>query len=276
MPKMVISFCLPSAELEPFTTLLGQADGSGLRMEDGVVVGCRHLWGAAHRPADPDMTLSYIAAISRMMPTITEEDLAAIEGHQSVLYLAGPELDEGEDLLGPVMDAFGMIDLFLKVGAISAKCESSAIAHGAASWVRLYAELREAHGDGDASGLVQVLNQAFVQGQIRNDDGVLYSCGHHLLGCPEIAVHESDCDDEVPAEALLIILGQYQHPLNDTNPLQDGEDAPLPPHFPRFTSHHQPDGTLPPDDLFHNPWGFWRLKRAAAPPPSKPRWKLWG
>jgi hypothetical protein len=100
------------------------------------------------------------------------------------------------------------------------------------------------------------LHRAWVRRPI-GADGVLYSCGMHLLGQPdvELAAGGSELAAVLWLDALAVYLLAEQPPEG----VRDGEGFRLEAGGQRRLLRHLPCDRYPADDPFHNPHGDWRL-----------------
>lgn len=183
---------------------------------------------------DPDLKNAFsIAGRGRL----TNEDLEAIASHTFTLYLVA----EG----GTVEVAKGLLHAangLLKAGGMAVKIESTGVAHRADQWAEFCAQ--------NHSGNLLKTYVTYVGGH-----GVYYSCGMHNLGHPD-AVVEADIPPNDAARLLHTFVGYLlvEHPkLNDSETFSVDADA------PRYRLFHEPCTMYEAGDLFHNPFGVWKL-----------------
>jgi Domain of unknown function (DUF4261) len=168
---------------------------------------------------------------------LTDEDLTAIDSHTFTLYLVaeGGSVETAKRLLHAA-------NALLKSGGMAVKIESAGTAHRAEQW----AEFCEVD-------LLSNLLQAYVT--YVGGDGVYYSCGMHNLGFPD-AVVEADISPNDAAKILHSFLGY----LAFENPkLNDRETFSVDAAAPRYRLFREPCTMFEPSDLFHNPFGMWKL-----------------
>lgn len=171
---------------------------------------------------------------------LTKETLDRLARHTMTVYLVAEEPASAEVAARAMRFARALLD----AGGLAVKAECSGVAHGADEWRRLCAlpspELAAYHG---------------LTLRVREPkERVTYSSGLHQLGLPDAVVP----GDEPAQGALLDLFGKYlllERPrLADGHTFSEAEGA------RRYRLHLEPDTRFPPDDLFHNPFGRWRLE----------------
>jgi hypothetical protein len=168
---------------------------------------------------------------------LSEQDLEAIGSHTFTLYLGAPG--------GSVAAAKNLLHAangLLKAGGLAVKVESTGTAHRADQWAEFCSH--------DHLGS---LLQAYVN-YVGSED-VYYSCGMHNLGHPDALV-EADISPNDAAE-LLHTFASYLLIENAT--LKDRETFSIDADAPRFRLFHGPCRMYEDGDLFHNPFGVWKL-----------------
>lgn len=203
-------------------------------------------------PRMPDAFEAGMAAAS-----FEEADRDAVESHDTVGYLlSAPMMRElSVDTSRRLLAATAAL---LRSGATAVKNESSGIAHGRDRWLALAAEAAGAEAEDLAAALVA----AWVKRPIY-DGRVLYSCGMHLLGAPEVEIEADEgrlagdglSDLVVHLDALAIYL------LTDprAEEIEDGAGFRLTEDAPRRLLRTGPCDRYDEDDLFFNPYGYVRL-----------------
>lgn len=171
---------------------------------------------------------------------LTEEDLEAIGAHTFTLYLVAPG-GSVEAARNSLHAANGL----LKAGGLAVKIESSGTAHSAGQW----AEFCTLDNVGN-------LLKAFVT-YIRGK-GLFYSCGMHNLGYPD-AVVEVEIQPDDAAKLLHAFVGYL---LAENPTLNDGETFSIDADAPRYRLSREPCTMFEADNLFHNPFGVWKLMPA--------------
>jgi len=129
---------------------------------------------------DPRMPDAFDACRDRRNDTWKAEDTKAVKAHKSVAYILSPPLSVASaKTISRKM--LGLIPALFKAGATAIKGESAGIAHGRAGWLKLAKQRAKS----------EALCDAWVRYPIYDEeDEVLYSCGLHLLGLPDVEVAE--------------------------------------------------------------------------------------
>jgi hypothetical protein len=199
---------------------------------------------------DPRMAEAFRACADRVVPSFDDADWAAVDAHTDVLYLLSPAYTDvtAVDVASRTLAATAAL---LRDGATAAKGECSGIAHGHDRWLEL-ADL--AQGATVDSDLVSALHLAWVRRPI-GDAGWLYTCGMHLLGQPDIEYPDDDPDWLEWMDALALYL-LAELPADG---MRSGEGFRLSADGPRRVLRHTPCDRYDADDLFFNPYGYWRL-----------------
>jgi hypothetical protein len=168
---------------------------------------------------------------------LTDKDLDAIGSHTFTLYLAaqGGSIDAAKKVLHAA-------NALLKAGGLAVKIESTGTAHRADQWEEFCAHEH-----------VPNLLQAYVT--YIGGDGVYYSCGMHNLGHCD-AVIEADIPPNDAANLLHTFLGYF---LVENPKLKDRETFSVDADAPRYRLFHEACTMYEAGDLFHNPFGVWKL-----------------
>ncbi|QFG23619.1 hypothetical protein [Actinomadura sp. WMMB 499] len=228
---------------------LGLAEMERIAADFGGFVLDREYSGAE---PDPRMPRAFEAAGAS---SFEQADRDAVEAHDSVGYLLSMPMMR-ELAAGTSRRLLAATGALLRAGAAAVKSESSGIAHGRERWLALADRADGAADEELASALVS----AWVQLPIR-DGEVLYSCGMHLLGAPDVEIEAGEgrlADDLVlHLDALAIYL------LTDPRAaeIEDGAGFRLTPDAPRRLLRTGPCDRYDEDDLFFNPYGYVRLTR---------------
>jgi hypothetical protein len=215
---------------------------------------------------DPRMIRAFEACLARA--SFTDADWAALEQHDSVAYLLPrpmravtmpPELARPM-LLALSRTALALSAALLRAGATAVKNESNGLTHGRDRWLALAAAAAAAATDDE---LAAVLYQATVKRPVSTGE-LLYSCGMHLLGAPDVELAATPSTDAELAEYVTVLDALALYLLTDERAvtMADGEAFRLTADAPRWLLHHHPDDRHDADDFFHNPLGYWRLTRA--------------
>lgn len=189
--------------------------------------------------SDERMPTSFAASWDRAPPSHTEKDRDAMSTHGSVAYVLSQELTQ-EASVDTGVRALDLIDALFEDGALACKCDTAGVAHGAKRWRTLAARLRESDRS-DRRERGAILYRAFVRRPL-SDEGVLYSCGMHQLGYPDIEYlgprDELAATDLIDRAAKAVLAG-------------DRVDLP-----------HAPCSRYEGDFFFYNPYGYLRIEEA--------------
>jgi hypothetical protein len=200
---------------------------------------------------DPRMVEAFDVSADLVVPSFTQRDQAAVSDHRAVAYVLGP-LATGPEAFGASRRMLAVTAALLQEGADAAKSESSGIAHGRERWLHLAATAAAAT---DRAGQAPPLYAAFVRRPL-SSGLVYYSCGLHLLGEADVEITAADDDRGLEwmdglARYLLIESGSTR--------IRDGDTFGLQADSARRVLRHRDCTRYRDDDLFFNPWGYWRL-----------------
>ena len=168
---------------------------------------------------------------------IPEKELGEIADHKMTLYVSS-DVGSVETTL-ELMDAARVL---LDGGGLGVKVESSGVAHSKSIWPDLC-------DDTDMGAKLHAM-VAFV-----GDDNSFYSCGMHHFGLRDVVVQ----DTLDPLVAGKIMEGFCSYQLMEAPAMLDGETFSLQEGEPRYQLHREPCHEFAEGDLFHNPYGIWRL-----------------
>jgi hypothetical protein len=200
---------------------------------------------------DPRMSRAFDVSADRVVPSFTEADHAAVAAHRAVAYVVAPP-HTAEQALEFSQRVLTLTAALLHAGAAAVKHESSGIAHGRDRWLSLASSAGAAR---DAMALAPVLYLAFVRRPLA--DGLLfYTCGMHLLGEADIELTAADDDDGLD---WMDALAGYLLIERGSGGIDEGDTFGFAADSPRRVLRHRPCTRYPPDDLCHNPYGYWRL-----------------
>jgi hypothetical protein len=208
-----------------------------------------------HSEAEPDPRMPEAFKACMAAASFDEADWAAVESHDTVGYLLSAPMmrDVAADTSRRVLAATAAL---LRSGASAVKNESSGITHGRDRWLALADRVADAKDEDLAGDLVT----AWVKLPIY-DGRVLYSCGMHLLGAPEveIEVHEDHQDDLPDLVTLLDVLAIYLLTDPRAQEIKDGAGFRMTEHAPRRLLRTGTCDRYDEDDFFFNPYGYVRL-----------------
>lgn len=208
---------------------------------------------------DPRMRRAFEYSMDRAHPTMTEADWADIERHDSVAYLLSPPIEPGS-ALRVAARMLALTAAVLRSGGTAAKGESSGIAHGREHWLALAGRVGSGPSEFD---LAVALQEAWVRRPISDGD-LLYTCGMHLLGEPDI---EFEVDPAAGDDVLAWLEVFALYLLTERPSIRDGETFRPAEDLPRRRLQARPCTRYEEDDFFFNPHGYWRLLR----PDDRPR-----
>lgn len=205
----------------------------------------------SQRDPDPRMAEAFEVSADLVVPSFTDEDRAAVAEHQAVAYILGPSAASYEGF-AVTRRMLAVVAALLQNGGTAAKSESSGIAHGRDRWLHLASVAAAAN---DRAGQAPPLYAAFVRRPL-SSGLVYYSCGLHLMGEADVEITAADDDRGLEwmdglARYLLIDRGSAR--------IRDGDTFGLQADSPRRVLRHRACTRYRDDDLFYNPWGYWRL-----------------
>ncbi|TDC79302.1 hypothetical protein [Actinomadura sp. 7K507] len=206
---------------------------------------------------DPRMPEAFEASMAGA--PFEDADRDAVESHDTVGYLLSAPMMRGlaADTSRRLLEATAAL---LRSGAAAVKNESSGTAHGRDRWLALAEQAAEAKDEELAGTLVE----AWVKRPIY-DGEVLYSCGMHLLGAPDVEIEvdeEQLTEDGVPELAMhLDALAIYLLTDPRAQEIEDGAGFRLTEDAPRHILRTGTCDRYEDDDLFFNPYGYVRLTR---------------
>jgi hypothetical protein len=168
---------------------------------------------------------------------LTDDDLTAIGSHTFTLYLVA---DGGSIAAAKTLLSAG--NALLKSGGLAIKVESTGTAHRADQWAEFCAH--------DHLGNLLQAYVAYV-----GSNGTFYSCGMHNLGHPDALVEA----DIAPTDAAKLLHTFVGYLLVENPKLKDRETFSIDADAPRYRLFHEACTMYEAGDLFHNPYGVWKL-----------------
>jgi hypothetical protein len=223
----------------------GRYVGSELTVEEHGVAGIGVLdtqtaWACVceFRPAMPNIAPFFL---TMGYGHVTPRDADAVARHRSILVLMAP--GGSDETAGYMMDC---VSAALDADGLGVIIESTGIAHAPRDWRTLAAQ------DDRASGLYW----AYVAtiGPKGPRKRTIYTCGMHNLGERD-AITEAFTDPQEAAYTIHTFLGYLRQ---SGQPVADGDEIGSE-EGPMFRVVMEPCTTYPPADLFHNPYGMWRI-----------------
>lgn len=193
---------------------------------------------------DNRMTESFAMSECTVSPSLSEVDISSIADHKNVAYVLSPRIRK-EAALDIASQTLRLVESLFAAGARAIKCESSGLTHGMQKWRKL-AESCDAPS----------LYWAWVRRPLV-DNGVMYSCGMHLLGHPDIEIVTAPT-----SEPLDLIDGFCMYLLVDVpgDRLQPGHTFSLNAEAPKQILDRTVCKRYEDDEFFCNPEGYWRLQ----------------
>jgi len=228
-------------DVERLADVVGRVGGPGFRLDRDYT----------QDQPDPRMPEAFEVSADRVVPSFTDRDRAAVAEHKAVAYILGPQAG-AEQAFGVSHRMLAVIGALLREGADAVKSESSGIAHGRERWLYLADAAATAT---DRAGQAPALYSAFVRRPL-SSGLVYYSCGLHLLGEPDVEI--TAADDDLGLE-WMDGLGRYLLVDRGATEIVDGDTFGLAADSSRRTLRHRECTRYRDDDLFYNPWGYWRL-----------------
>ncbi|MGP4019382.1 hypothetical protein [Saccharopolyspora sp. 5N708] len=200
---------------------------------------------------DPRMPQAFEASLAGL--SFTDADWDAVDDHDSVAYVLAQAGREHASYTSERMLVVAA-ELFEHAGAMAIKSESCGLAHGRDTWLALAADAEDP----------EALRRAWVKRPINGGD-LLYSCGMHLLGSPDVELAaEGLLDPDRVDEWVELIDGLANYLLTEPRAaaIRDGEGFRLAEDAPRWLLRQQSCDRYDDDDIFFNPYGYWRLTPA--------------
>jgi hypothetical protein len=268
-PRIVLCIPGPWQSREELASRLEERafilEKEALRTADGA-----ESFTAEFRGPDPRMKGAFQASACRIRPSLRPIDYREIEAHRGVMYVLSPPYGRGT----AARVAARMLEVgraVIDAGGSAVKCESSGIAHSGDRWREMEQRLLAAGGSvATRSASVEErarawtpLFDAFVRLPILGESEDLYSCGMHLLGCPDGIVELRDFPGQNIRAGHQVLEGFLRSLRIDTAP----GSVPLNHVFKgagtedRFMSALELCTGVLPDDFFWNRWGCFRLRR---------------
>ncbi|MEU5099390.1 hypothetical protein [Streptomyces sp. NPDC020996] len=214
---------------------------------------------------DPRMRAAFGAALDARRSVLddefTDDDWAAVDAHDSVAYVLSPRISQST-ALDVSERALAVTAALLNCGATAVRNESSGVTCGRERWLAL-ADMAAAAGD--AYDLATALSRAWVVPALRSErDGVLYSCGMHLLGEADVEIapgrqHLEEPELQREWVTTLHIAAYYLLTDQPEQGIRNGEGFRISPDAPRWVMHRLECERYSSESFLFNPYGYWRL-----------------
>jgi hypothetical protein len=171
------------------------------------------------------------------MGQISEEDLTALEDYTFTLYLLSDKT--GREVVEIMMDAVvGLLD----AGGLVVKVEKAGFSVSAAQW-RKHASVKAAYS----------LYRSMVV--LVGDEREYFTCGMSAFGLPDCSVLGSDLET-----AFKVATEFCCYQMDEAPKLADGHTFGIAKGAPRYRLSFGNYIYHPPEDMFHNPDGLWKLE----------------
>ena len=168
---------------------------------------------------------------------LSDEELEAVRDHDVKVFVSGP--GGSVEAARAVLRAGAAV---VRAGGLGVFVDNCGSTHSPTDWL----ELADDGGDGGVYWALVDL----VGGR-----RLMYSVGMHCLGRRDVEL--PDPPDPGRGMYLLHTLLGYSYRSGQT--LADGDPV-GPPDGPSHVLRHVPCDRFPPDTLFHNPYGVWRIE----------------
>jgi len=244
--RHVVCFLGDWKDFDGVEATIAQVGGDGFRLDDE--------YSALAR--DPRMPRAFEASRDRVVPSFEESDEQAVAKHRAVAYVLSPPMEPGRaQQISARMLA--VIAALLDAGATAVKGESSGIAHGKKRWL----SMAKRASSTDALERAAALTDAWVRRPLDDDDrGVLYSCGMHLLGEPDIEmprlIEPMEAVRWIDALTIYLTAEKPEGGLRDGETFRPSEDD------ARRVLRSRKCDRYEEDDFFFNPNGYWNLEES--------------
>ncbi len=199
----------------------------------------QHHYSLEFCERDPKMKDAF--GIAGRITGITEETLDEIAGHKHIIFISGEtgSLHEAERI---AQAGLALLD----AGGIGLKVESTGKAFSKSMWVEFMANF-----DPESQ-----LYEMFVLDSIIDKEGTVFSCGMHNLGLRDTIVSNEQFED---AMHLIRIFGYYQ--IVDKPVIRNNQTFRQDLESPLFRVTNELHPPYEHNEIFHNPFGMWRLTR---------------
>jgi hypothetical protein len=185
-------------------------------------------------------TLLNTFAIAGLVNSVSEPFLNQIEKHEQIVYLIS---ETGSFEKAKALAYAG--NAILNAGGFGIYVESTGKAFEKEQWQELLENFEE-----------QSLYEMFVHDSIENKDGKVFSCGMHHLGLKDCIIYGQSSEE---ANTALKIWGSYQ--IIDKPIIKKGQTFGFPPIIPTFRIEEEKNPPYKEHELFHNPFGTWKLTK---------------
>lgn len=186
---------------------------------------------------DPNLREAFVAAGAGRL---SDPVLDAVASHIRTVYVLA--FDRGKAIVGKLIDACAAL---LDAGGHAIKIESSGLAHAPETWLEL--------AESSLKDYLMVDHFVVYVG----DAEEMSSCGMHSFALPDSTASRS-LDEDI--QATLTEFNRYV--MRESPEIQDKQTFGLSDEGPVFKLSLEQYTLYPAGDMFHNPFGAWRLQRA--------------
>lgn len=171
---------------------------------------------------------------------IDNPTLAAIGKNTHCLYFTTPAFAPDD-----ARAAMRACDALLTAGGIAVLVESSGKVHTSQAW-------HELQSRADSTGLYD----AFVTQMLDGPNRTYYTLGMHNLGKRDAIL----TGDLLATKAPTLIRDFMLHTISTEDDPTSGRTFPAKDDVPAFKISHEACTTFPPGNVYHNPYGMWRIE----------------
>jgi len=235
--------CIPGnwTDFEAFQEALIVSSGASCMVVGNMLINGKDKRHYSIDFCEHDAKMSESFRVAGRVTELPNETLDEIASHRFVLYISGEtgNLAEAEQIARAGM-------ALLKAGGIALKVESAGKAFSRTTWLEFISNFEpERH-----------LYDMFVLDSITRDDGTVFSCGMHNLGFKDTIISGEPFEE---AMNLIRMFGYYQ--IVDKPNIKHNQTFQLSPGAPLFRITEENHPPYANSEVFHNPFGMWRLTK---------------
>lgn len=186
---------------------------------------------------DPSMREAFeICSGGRLPPDV----LARIGAHTLTLYAVTSEPPSA----GLCLELMRFAGALLEAGGLAVMVETCGVAHSAERW-REFLSMKPAEIAAYHALTIRVADP---------EGGRSYTCGLRHFGLPDARIEGATAE----ATKILDVLGKYM--VFERPEIRDGQTFSVSQDAPVYRLRREKDLLFPPEHLYHNPHGAWRLE----------------